>query len=99
MNKLDSLVHIYLLPMRPLRNEHNGIKACNDADPCPTVRNGRVPAGCGYYFGTSPNLSERGQSAGNHHSKPVFKTPSTPLDVHLSTRSPSTIRASTHASF
>jgi hypothetical protein len=52
---------------------------------------GRVPAGYGYCFGTSPNPSERGQSAGDHHSKPVFKTPSTPLDLHLNTLSPSTI--------
>src|SRR2546425_6929696 len=28
---------------------------------------GRVPAGCGYCFGTSPNPSERGQSAGPQH--------------------------------
>jgi hypothetical protein len=60
---------------------------------------GRVPASCGYCFGTSPNPSERGQSAGEHHSKPVFKTPSTPLGLPLSTLSPSTIRSSTHADF
>jgi hypothetical protein len=30
---------------------------------------------------------------------PVFKTPSTPLDLPLSTLSPSTIRASTQAGF
>ena len=33
---------------------------------------GRVLAGCGYCFGISPKRSERGQSAGHHHSKPVF---------------------------
>jgi hypothetical protein len=60
---------------------------------------GRVPASCGYCFGTSPNPSERGQSAGEHHSKPVFKTPSTPLGLPLSMLSPSTIRSSTHADF
>jgi len=62
-------------------------------------KTGRVPAGCGYCFGTSPNPSERDQSAGDHHSKPVFKTPSTPLDLQLSTLSPSIIRSSTHAGF
>src|SRR5215510_11815340 len=60
---------------------------------------GRVPASCGYCFGTSPNPSERGQSAGEHHSQPVFKTPSMSLGLHLSTLSPSTIRSSTHADF
>src|SRR5262249_10532998 len=29
---------IHLLHMSPLRNEYNGSKACNDADPCPTLR-------------------------------------------------------------
>src|SRR5262244_2250322 len=33
---------------------------------------GRVPAGCGYCFGPSPNPSERGQSVGDQHSKPVL---------------------------
>src|SRR5215471_18447956 len=56
---------------------------------------GRVPAGCGYCFGTSPNPSERGQSAGHHHAKPVFKTPSMSLGLHLSTLSPFTPRSST----
>ena len=55
--------------------------------------------GCGYCFGTSPNPSERGQSAGDPHSKPVFKTPCMPLGLHLSTLSPSTIRSSTRAGF
>jgi hypothetical protein len=41
----------------------------------------------------------RGQSAGEHHSKPVFKTPCTPLGLHLSTLRPSTIRSSSHADF
>jgi len=59
---------------------------------------GRVPAGCGYGFGTSPHLSERGHSAGDHPSKPVCKTPSTPLDLPLSILRPSTLRSSTHAS-
>lgn len=54
---------------------------------------GRVPAGCGYCFGPSPNPSERGQSVGDQHSKPVFKTPSMSLDLHLSTISPSTTRS------
>jgi hypothetical protein len=63
------------------------------------LSSGRVPAGCGYCFGTSPHPSERGQSASDHHSKPVFKTPSTPRNLHLSTRSPSTRRSSTHTSF
>ena len=62
-------------------------------------RVGRVPAGCGECFRTSPNPSERGQSAGEHHSKPVFKTSCTPLGLHLSTLRPSTIRSSTHADF
>ena len=62
-------------------------------------RLGRVPAGCGYCCGTSPHPSERDQSAGDHHSKLVFKTPSTPLALPLSTLCPSTIRSSTHARF
>ena len=56
---------------------------------------GRVPAGCGYCFGTSPKPSERGQSAGPHHARPVFKTPSMSLGLYLSTLSPSTPRSST----
>jgi len=60
---------------------------------------GRVPRGCGYCFETSPDPSESGQSAGDHHAKPVFKTPSTPLGLHLSTLSPPTLRSSTHAGF
>src|SRR5437588_10986863 len=61
---------------RPRRPRHQGEHG--DAG-----ESGRVPAGCGYCFGTSPNPSERGQSAGNHHSKLVFKTPSTPRGLHL----------------
>ena len=57
-------------------------------------RAGRVPAGCGYCFGTSPHPSERGQLANDYHSKPIFKTPSTPLDLPLRTLSPSTRRSS-----
>src|SRR5712692_8262247 len=38
MKQLDSPVRIYILPMRPLRDEHNGSKACNDADSCAIVR-------------------------------------------------------------
>ena len=60
---------------------------------------GRIPAGCGYCFGTSPNPSERGQSAGHHHSKPVFKTPSMSLGLYLSTLSPSTSRSATSILF
>jgi hypothetical protein len=56
---------------------------------------GRVPAGCGYCFGTSPKPSARGQSAGHPHAKPVFKTPSMFLGLYLSTLSPSTPRSST----
>jgi hypothetical protein len=51
---------------------------------------GRVPAGCGYCFGVSPNPSERDQSVDDQHSKPVFKTLSLSLDLHLSTLSPPT---------
>jgi IS1 family transposase len=64
-----------------------------------TEQMGRVPAGCGYCFGTSPNASERGQAAGDQHSKSVFKTPSLSLDLHLSTLSPPTLRSATHAGF
>src|SRR5262249_54342004 len=60
---------------------------------------GRVPPGCGYCFETSPHPSERRQSAGEHHAKPVFKTPSTPLDLYRSTLSPSTLRSSTPTGF
>ena len=56
---------------------------------------GRVPVECGYCFGTSPKPSERGQSAGHHHSKPIFKTLSMSLGLYLSTLSPSTPRSST----
>src|SRR5262244_3730552 len=62
---------------------------CGDPSP------GRVPAGCGYCFGTSPNPSERAQSAGHHPAKPVFTTPSMSLGLHLSTPSPSTPQSST----
>src|SRR5215813_5193053 len=52
---------------------------------------GRVPAGCGYCFGTSPKASERGQSAGHHHAKRIFTTPSLSLGLYLSTLSPPTL--------
>src|SRR5262245_47290977 len=39
MRQCDSLVRSMMLHMRPLRDEHNGSKACNDAYPCPTLRN------------------------------------------------------------
>src|SRR4029453_6793204 len=60
---------------------------------------GRVPVRCGYCCGPSPNPAERGQSVGDQHSKPVFKTPSMSLDLHLSTLSPSTTRSSTRGGF
>ena len=60
-----------------------------------TPPRGRVPEPCGYCFGTSPKPSERCQSAGHHHSKPVFKTPSRSLGLSLRTRSPSTPRSAT----
>ena len=40
MKQFDSPVRGNILHMRPLRDEHNGSKACNDADPRPTLRNG-----------------------------------------------------------
>jgi hypothetical protein len=39
MEKFDSPVRGNILPMRPLRDEHNGTTVCNDADPRPTLRN------------------------------------------------------------
>ena len=66
---------------------------------CIVHKVGRIPAGCGYCFGTSPNPAERGQSAGHHHSKPVFKTPSMSLGLYLSTLSPSTSRSATSILF
>ena len=60
-----------------------------------TEQRGRVPAGCGYCFGTSPKPSERGQPAGHHHSKPIFKTSSISLGLYLRTLSLSTPRSST----
>src|SRR6266487_2451556 len=39
MEKFDSPVRGNILQMRSLRDEHNGSKACNDADPRPTLRN------------------------------------------------------------
>jgi hypothetical protein len=62
-------------------------------------RTGRVLAGCGYCFGSSPKRSERGQSAGHHHSKPVFKTLFTPLGMYLSAPNPSTPRSVTSILF
>jgi class 3 adenylate cyclase len=56
---------------------------------------GRVSAGCGYCFGTSPKPSERGQSDGHHHSKPIFKTPSMALGLYLRTLRLSIPRSST----
>jgi len=56
---------------------------------------GGVPAGCGYCFGPSPKPAERSPSAGHHHSKPVFKTPSMSLGLHLRTLNPSTPRSAT----
>ena len=38
MEQCNSLVHGYILHMRSLRDEPNGSTACNDADPCPTLR-------------------------------------------------------------
>jgi hypothetical protein len=39
MKHFDFRVRGNILYMRPLREEHNGSKACNDADPRPTLRN------------------------------------------------------------
>src|SRR6266446_2568965 len=39
MERFDSPVRGNILQMRSLRDEHNGSKACNDADPRPTLRN------------------------------------------------------------
>src|SRR6267142_7177872 len=39
MKKFDSPVRDNILHMRPLRDKHNGSKACNDTDPRPTLRN------------------------------------------------------------
>src|SRR5439155_16681497 len=39
MEKFDSPVRGNILQMRSLRDEHNGSKACNDADPRPALRN------------------------------------------------------------
>jgi hypothetical protein len=39
MKQFDSPVRGNMLHMRSLRDEHNGSKACNDADPRPTRRN------------------------------------------------------------
>jgi hypothetical protein len=79
-------------------------RSCSPLEVCCSIRGskarcGRVPAGCGYCCGTSPHPSERDQAAGDHHSKLVFQTSSTPLALHLSTLCPSTIRSSTHAGF
>src|SRR5262245_8968078 len=38
MKQFDFPVRIAILQMRSLSDEHNGSKACNDADPCATVR-------------------------------------------------------------
>ena len=38
MKQFDSPVRGNMLHMRSLRDEHNGSKACNDADPRATVR-------------------------------------------------------------
>src|SRR5215475_2826049 len=43
MEKFDSPGRGNILHMRFLRDEHNGSKACNDADPRPTLRTGSSP--------------------------------------------------------
>src|SRR5919206_4815902 len=40
MQQCDFPMRITLLHMRPLHYEHHGTKACNDADPCATLRAG-----------------------------------------------------------
>src|SRR5216683_653966 len=40
MEQLDSQMRIHILYKRFLRDEHNGSKARNDANPRPTLRNG-----------------------------------------------------------
>src|SRR5262249_38594275 len=40
MEKFGSLAYGNILHMRSFRDEHNGSTACNDADPCPTLRTG-----------------------------------------------------------
>src|SRR5215510_11505876 len=40
MKQCDFPMRITLLHMRPLYYEHHGTKACNDADPCATLRAG-----------------------------------------------------------
>jgi len=37
MEQLDSKMRLHILPKRFLRDEHNGSKACNDANSCPTL--------------------------------------------------------------
>src|SRR5215813_11570061 len=40
MKQCDFSMRITLLHMRPLYHEHHGTNACNDADPCATLRAG-----------------------------------------------------------
>jgi len=58
-------------------------------------RPGRVPAGCGYGFGTSPQPSERGPSAGQQPATPIFQTPSLSLGLSRRTLSRSPPRSAT----
>src|SRR2546425_807530 len=37
---IKRLTRTRILDKRPLRDEHNSSTACNDADPCPTLRTG-----------------------------------------------------------
>jgi hypothetical protein len=49
---------------------------------------GRVPAGCGYYFGTSPVPAASSESAGHEPSPPVFNPSFDPGGLHLSPPQP-----------
>jgi hypothetical protein len=60
-----------------------GYPQAREDDAPRAIRAGRVPEACGYSFGTSPNPAERDQSAGDQHSKPVFRTQSMTLAPYL----------------
>ncbi len=60
---------------------------------------GRVPAGCGYCFWTSPIPAVSSDSAGHEPSKLVFNPSLIPISLYLSIPSLSTPRSSTDLLF
>jgi hemerythrin-like domain-containing protein len=75
------------LVVKHLMQEMRGLAASDEQ--------GRVPARCGYCFGTSPIPAISSASAGHEFSKLVFNPSLVPVSLYLSTLSLSTPRSST----